>query len=62
MIRWNNEGKYGRAHVASRKAESAVKFAFRFSAVLYVALGVVLLGLIEAGIVLGIDWAHTSQL
>ena len=41
--------------------ERLVKFTYRLSAVLYVTLGLLLLGLLEAGIVVGIDKAHTSK-
>lgn len=60
VMRWNNEGNFGRAQRASRAAGSLVKFTFRFSVVLYLVLGLLVLGLIEAGIVFGIDKAHTS--
>lgn len=61
MSRLNSIGDIDGAQRASQRTESLVKFIFRFSAVFYVILVVLFLGLIEGAILVGIEKAHTAK-
>lgn len=47
--------------MASQRAEKIVLFTYRFSALLYISLGVLLLLLIEFGILFLIDGVHRGK-